>query len=31
VAGPLETYGFLPGIQDKAQRQAVLDRFSRMY
>ena len=31
VAGPLETYGFLPGIQDTAQRQAVLDRFSRMY
>src|SRR6201997_3692401 len=31
VAGPLETYGFLPGIQEKAQRQAVLDRFSRMY
>src|SRR5437016_10860410 len=31
VAGPLETYGFLPGIQDKAQRQAVLGRFSRMY
>ena len=31
VAGPLETYGFLPAIQEKAQRQAVLDRFSRMY
>jgi len=31
VAGPLETYGFLPGIQDKAQREALLDRFSRMY
>ena len=31
VAGPLEQYGFLPGIQDKAQRLAVLDRFSRMY
>jgi len=31
VAGPLENYGFLPGIQDKAQRLAVLDRFSRMY
>jgi uncharacterized protein (DUF1501 family) len=31
VAGPLETYGFLPSIQDKAQRLAVLDRFSRMY
>ena len=31
VAGPLESYGFLPGIQDKAQRLAVLDRFSRMY
>ena len=31
VAGPLETYGFLPGIQEKAQRQTVLDRFSRMY
>jgi uncharacterized protein (DUF1501 family) len=31
VAGRLETYGFLPGIQDKALRQAVLDRFSRMY
>jgi uncharacterized protein (DUF1501 family) len=31
IAGPLETYGFLPSIQDKAQRQAVLDRFSRMY
>jgi uncharacterized protein (DUF1501 family) len=31
VAGPLETYGFLPSIQDKAQRLAMLDRFSRMY
>jgi uncharacterized protein (DUF1501 family) len=31
VAGPLENYGFLPGIQDQAQRLAVLDRFSRMY
>jgi uncharacterized protein (DUF1501 family) len=31
VAGPLETYGFLPGIQEKAQRQMILDRFSRMY
>src|SRR6266700_6838996 len=31
VAGPLETYGFLPGIQEKTQRQAILDRFSRMY
>ena len=31
VAGPLETYGFLPGIQEKEQRQAMLDRFSRMY
>src|SRR5215468_10991884 len=31
IAGPLETYGFLPSIQDKAQRLAVLDRFSRMY
>jgi uncharacterized protein (DUF1501 family) len=31
VAGPLETYGFLPGIQEKTQRQAVLDSFSRMY
>src|SRR5499425_1595617 len=31
VAGPLETYGFLPTIQETAQRQAVLDRFSRMY
>ena len=31
VAGPLETYGFLPSIQDKAQRRAMLDRFSRMY
>jgi uncharacterized protein (DUF1501 family) len=31
VAGPLETYGFLPSIQDKEQRLAVLDRFSRMY
>jgi uncharacterized protein (DUF1501 family) len=31
VAGPLETYGFLPGIQDKEQRLAMLDRFSRMY
>jgi len=31
VAGPLETYGFLPGITEKTQRQAVLDRFSRMY
>jgi len=31
VAGPLETYGFLPAIQEKAQRQSVLDRFSRMY
>src|SRR5262245_41858104 len=30
VAGPLENYGFLPGIQDKTQRLAVLDRFSRM-
>src|ERR1700709_621105 len=31
VAGPLETYGFLPGIQETTQRQAVLDSFSRMY
>src|SRR5204863_6707504 len=31
VAGPLETYGFLPGIQDKAQRLAMLERFARMY
>lgn len=31
VAGSLETYGFLPSIQDPAQRLAVLDRFSRMY
>src|SRR5260370_35132242 len=31
VAGPLETYGFLPAIQEKAQRQAVPDRFARMY
>lgn len=31
VAGPLETYGFLPGIQEKTQRQQVLDRFAKMY
>src|ERR1700726_1573926 len=31
VAGPLETYGFLPGIQEKTQRQMILDRFQRMY
>jgi hypothetical protein len=31
VAGPLEDYGFLPGIQDQQQRLAMLDRFSRMY
>ena len=31
VAGALETYGFLPSITDKAQRLAMLDRFSRMY
>jgi uncharacterized protein (DUF1501 family) len=31
VAGSLETYGFLPGIQDQAQRLAILDRFARMY
>ena len=31
MAGPLETYGFLPGIQDKAQRLAMLERFARMY
>jgi uncharacterized protein (DUF1501 family) len=31
VAGPLEQYGFLPGIQDQQQRLAMLDRFSRMY
>jgi uncharacterized protein (DUF1501 family) len=31
VAGPLETYGFLPGIQEKTQRQKVLEHFSKMY
>jgi uncharacterized protein (DUF1501 family) len=31
VAGPLETYGFLPGIRDQQQRLAMLDRFARMY
>jgi uncharacterized protein (DUF1501 family) len=31
VAGPLEDYGFLPGIQDQQQRLAMLDRFARMY
>jgi uncharacterized protein (DUF1501 family) len=31
VAGPLEEYGFLPGIQDPTQRLEILERFSRMY
>jgi len=31
VAGPLEKYGFLPTIQEQAQRLKVLDRFARMY
>jgi uncharacterized protein (DUF1501 family) len=31
VAGPLETYGFLPGIQEQTQRQKVLEHFSKMY
>jgi len=31
VAGPLEQYGFLPNIQEQAQRLEVLERFSRMY
>jgi uncharacterized protein (DUF1501 family) len=31
VAGPLEKYGFLPTIQEQAQRVKVLDRFARMY
>src|ERR1043166_2117645 len=31
VAGPLQPSGFLPGIQEKTQRQAVLHPFSRMY
>jgi len=31
VAGPLERYGFLPNIQEQAQRLEVLERFSRMY
>jgi len=31
VAGPLERYGFLPNIQEPAQRQEILQRFSRMY
>jgi uncharacterized protein (DUF1501 family) len=31
VAGPLEKYGFLPTIQEQAQRAKVLDRFARMY
>jgi uncharacterized protein (DUF1501 family) len=31
VAGPLEQYGFLPGIQNQQQRLAMLDRFARMY
>src|ERR671931_1291844 len=31
VAGPLETYGFLPTIQEQTQRAKVLDRFARMY
>jgi uncharacterized protein (DUF1501 family) len=31
VAGPLERYGFLPTIQEQAQRLKVLDRFARMY
>jgi uncharacterized protein (DUF1501 family) len=31
VAGPLEKYGFLPNIQERAQRLQVLDRFAKMY
>ena len=31
VAGPLEQYGFLPGIQNQQQRLAMLERFARMY
>jgi uncharacterized protein (DUF1501 family) len=31
VAASLERYGFLPNIQEPAQRQQVLQRFSRMY
>jgi uncharacterized protein (DUF1501 family) len=31
VAGPLEKYGFLPTIQEQAQRAKILDRFARMY
>src|SRR5215475_2964536 len=31
VAGPLERYGFLPNIQERAQRLQVLDRFAKMY
>jgi uncharacterized protein (DUF1501 family) len=31
VASSLETYGFLPGIQETTQRLAVLDSFARMY
>jgi uncharacterized protein (DUF1501 family) len=31
VAGPLERYGFLPNIQEQAQRLEVLERFNRMY
>src|SRR5271156_676754 len=31
VAGPLEKYGFLPGIQEQEQRLKILERFARMY
>src|SRR6266850_234006 len=31
VSGPLEKYGFLPNIQERAQRLQVLDRFAKMY
>src|SRR3989441_4125391 len=31
VAVPLEKYGFLPNIQERAQRLQVLDRFAKMY
>ena len=31
VAGPLEKYGFLPGIENQQLRLAMLERFARMY
>ncbi len=31
VASGLETYGFLPGIENQQQRLAMLERFARMY